>query len=136
MILILFSFEITLFITRFVTHFLRYSDVSGIQIGTLHIHHLVPGILLLLISGVSGIGFPTVHRVNKISAVLFGVGAALTLDEFALWLNLKDVYWSKQGRESIDVLVGFSALLIILALVSISRRLPQWKRALDPFRKD
>jgi hypothetical protein len=44
-------------------------------------------------------------------AILYGVGAALTLDEFALWLNLKDVYWSPEGRSSIDAVVLFGALL-------------------------
>jgi hypothetical protein len=54
--------------------------------------------------------------------VLFGVGTGLALDEFALWLDLKDVYWSDQGRKSIDavivaatitgmVLVGYTAWL-------------------------
>lgn len=42
---------------------------------------------------------------------LYGVGAALTLDEFALWLNLQDVYWERQGRESIDAVLLFGALL-------------------------
>jgi hypothetical protein len=46
-------------------------------------------------------------------SILYGVGAALTLDEFALWLNLKDVYWSSQGRSSIDAVILFGALLAI-----------------------
>lgn len=44
---------------------------------------------------------------------LYGVGAALTLDEFALWLNLEDVYWQRQGRASIDAVLLFGALLAI-----------------------
>jgi hypothetical protein len=44
-------------------------------------------------------------------SILYGVGAALTLDEFALWLNLQDVYWSPQGRSSIDAVILFGALL-------------------------
>ena len=44
-------------------------------------------------------------------AILYGVGAALTLDEFALWLNLRDVYWSAEGRSSIDAIILFGALL-------------------------
>jgi len=46
-------------------------------------------------------------------ATLYGVGAALTLDEFALWLNLRDVYWERQGRASIDAVVLFGALLLM-----------------------
>ena len=44
---------------------------------------------------------------------LYGAGAALTLDEFALWLNLEDVYWARQGRASIDAIILFGALLLI-----------------------
>jgi hypothetical protein len=44
-------------------------------------------------------------------SILYGVGAALTLDEFALWLNLRDVYWSAEGRSSIDAIILFGALL-------------------------
>jgi len=48
---------------------------------------------------------------SRLMSILYGVGGALTLDEFALWLNLKDVYWSPQGRTSIDAIVLFGALL-------------------------
>ncbi len=44
----------------------------------------------------------------ELTAILFGIGAALTLDEFALWLHLEDVYWSEQGRQSIDAVIVFS----------------------------
>ena len=54
------------------------------------------GIILVLISGYIGIAFWPVHRLRALMAVLFGIGAALTIDEFALWLYLKDVYWEKQ----------------------------------------
>ena len=81
--------------------------------GTTHIHHLVWGILLLLIVGyvwLSEIGVGS-GWVASMTAIAFGVGAALTLDEYALWLNLQDVYWSQQGRESIDAVVIFAGLL-------------------------
>jgi hypothetical protein len=45
--------------------------------------------------------------------MLFGVAAALTLDEFALWLNLRDVYWEREGRESFEALALFGGLLAI-----------------------
>jgi len=48
---------------------------------------------------------------SRLMSILYGIGAALTLDEFALWLNLKDVYWSPEGRASIDAIVLFGALL-------------------------
>ena len=50
-------------------------------------------------------------QTGRIMALLYGVGAALTLDEFALWLNLKDVYWDHEGRRSIDAVVLFGALV-------------------------
>src|SRR6266852_5216533 len=51
--------------------------------------------------------------IASLTAILFGVGAALTLDEFALWLNLQDVYWERQGRVSVDVVLIFAGLLSV-----------------------
>jgi hypothetical protein len=85
-----------------------------------HIHHLVWGILLLLGTGYAelaeaGIGdTPGAILMSRLIALSYGAGAALTLDEFALWLNLDAAaYWSKEGRESIDAVVVFGALLAI-----------------------
>lgn len=93
---------------------------GNVEVGGTHIHHLVWGILLLLVSGWIGVTVAPDSPWHEILAVLFGIGAGLTLDEFALWLNLRDVYWEKEGRRSIDavivaailtgfVLVGFTA---------------------------
>src|SRR5881392_663183 len=68
----------------------------------LHIHHLVWGISLLLISGFLAFATDLDSPWWQITSVAFGIGAGLTLDEFALWLRLADVYWSEQGRASID----------------------------------
>jgi hypothetical protein len=84
-----------------------------------HIHHLVPGILLLLAVGYGWLcEFGTGSDASSIFAsglmsLLYGVGAALTLDEFALWLNLEDVYFVRAGRSSIDAVVLFGSLLAI-----------------------
>ncbi|HEY1807641.1 MAG TPA: hypothetical protein VGG42_03715 [Acidobacteriaceae bacterium] len=85
-----------------------------------HIHHLVWGILLLLAVGYAetaelGTGSsPASIFASRLIAVAYGAGAALTLDEFALWLNLSaDAYWTRQGRESIDAVILFGALLAI-----------------------
>jgi hypothetical protein len=84
-----------------------------------HIHHLVPGILILLAVGYGWLcEFGTGSDVSSIFAsglmsLLYGVGAALTLDEFALWLNLEDVYFVRAGRSSIDAVVLFGSLLAI-----------------------
>lgn len=81
--------------------------------GGLHIHHLVWGILLLLVVGLVWLQELAVGSswVASLTAIAFGVAAALTLDEFALWLNLSDVYWARQGRESLEALAFFSGLL-------------------------
>lgn len=82
-----------------------------------HIHHLVWGILILLLVGYALLAeidsgtTPTAIFWSRLLSILYGVGAALTLDEFALWLNLANVYWSPQGRESIDAVLLFGAAL-------------------------
>jgi hypothetical protein len=84
-----------------------------------HVHHLVFGILILL-----GVGYGWLCEVgngsdassifaSSLMSLLYGLGAALTLDEFALWLNLKDVYFVREGRSSIDAVILFGALLAI-----------------------
>jgi len=85
-----------------------------------HVHHLVWGILLLLAVGFCWlIEVGTGDRASSLFAsrlmsLLYGVGAALTLDEFALWLNLQDtVYWTREGRASLDAVLLFGAALLI-----------------------
>ncbi|HEY7932946.1 MAG TPA: hypothetical protein VID48_03895, partial [Solirubrobacteraceae bacterium] len=56
------------------------------------------------------------RRASRLTSCVYGSGAALALDEFALWLNLKDDYWTKQGRASIDAIALFGALLTISVL--------------------
>ncbi|HSE84083.1 MAG TPA: hypothetical protein VLB01_06015 [Thermodesulfobacteriota bacterium] len=115
------GFFVTFAIVRLITHAIRagIGSLHNISAGNLHIHHLVWGILLLLLVGYLwlvqvGTGMESASRwMSRITSLLYGVGAALTLDEFALWLNLKDVYWTAEGRESIDAVVLFGALLSI-----------------------
>jgi hypothetical protein len=61
-------------------------------------------------------------------AVLFGIGAGLTLDEFALWLRLDDVYWSKEGRASLDAVIVAALLggLVVLGLSPVDSSGPGW----------
>ncbi|HLI84586.1 MAG TPA: hypothetical protein VKV17_11745 [Bryobacteraceae bacterium] len=115
------AFFLSFAIVRLLTHSIRAGrgPFHNIQAGGLHIHHLVWGILLLLIVGygwLSQIGSDIrgrSHWPGRIMSLLYGVGAALTLDEFALWLNLQDVYWQRQGRESVDAVLLFGTLLVI-----------------------
>ncbi|HEV2140409.1 MAG TPA: hypothetical protein VGT01_04390 [Candidatus Dormibacteraeota bacterium] len=83
--------------------------------GGLHIHHLVWGILILLLVGYVWLIEEGVRSTwaASVTALAYGVGAALTLDEFALWLNLQDVYWERAGRISVDVVLVFASLLSV-----------------------
>ena len=133
--LILLSFLITFLVIRAITYRIhnRQSQTSQSQtsqnlsskspnrhkfgfhdvvIGGTHIHHLVWGILLLLGVGYSAIAFHPMPSPEGL-AMLFGIGAALTLDEFALWLQLKDVYWSRDGRWSVDAVIVVAALVAL-----------------------
>ena len=84
-----------------------------------HIHHLVFGILILLFVGYGwlcelGNGSDSSSILaSSVMSLLYGMGAALTLDEFALWLNLKDVYFVREGRSSFDAIILFGSLLAI-----------------------
>jgi hypothetical protein len=102
--LLLTAFLVTFVFIRTSARLIRNPKVTwwpgNVQAGDLHIHHLVWGICLVLIAGF----------------LAFGVGAGLTIDEFALWLYLRDVYWSQQGRLSVDaaIVATVFALLVVL----------------------
>jgi hypothetical protein len=97
--------------------------------GGTHIHHLVWGILLLLVMGYLGIATSIPSPWFELTAILFGVGMGLTMDEFALWLNLQDVYWSEKGRQSVDAAVITVALLVI-ALLGLQFWIDVWDAVL------
>jgi hypothetical protein len=107
------SFLLTFGFIRTSAHMIR-AQVSwwpgNVKVGGTHVHHLVWGILLVLICGYVGVAIHPGDPWRDIVAVLFWVGTGLTLDEFALWLNLKDVYWSKEGRASIDAVMIAAAI--------------------------
>jgi hypothetical protein len=115
------GFLIAFAAVRAVTHLIRagVGPFHNVSSGSLHIHHLVWGIALLLVVGYlwliqAGTGETKIPGwFSRATAVAYGVGAALTLDEFALWLNLQDVYWARQGRESIDAVIIFVAFLSV-----------------------
>lgn len=121
----LFLASISFFITFLAVRLLVVAVVhhigpfNWVTMGGRHIHHLVWGILILLVVGYGYLlelgsgGTPGSIFVSALMSILFGAGAALTLDEFALWLNLQNDYWNKQGRESIDAIILFGALLAI-----------------------
>ena len=104
------------------THMIR-AEVSwwpgNVSVGRTHVHHLVWGIFALLIFGYIGVVAAPDSPWHEIVAILFAIGAGLTLDEFALWLELKDVYWEKEGRKSIDAMI-IAGCLAGMALVGFS----------------
>ncbi len=121
----LFLASVGFYLTFVVVRTLTYSIHAGrgpfhdLSMGGRHIHHMVWGISLLLLVGYGwlvqigtgeGQGATWIAR---FMALLYGAGAALTLDEFALWLNLRDVYWQREGRESIGAVILFGTLLSI-----------------------
>lgn len=116
-VIILVAFLLTFLAMRAITHTIRSGRarwlVRNVSAGGTHIHHLVWGILLLLVSGYLGFAFNAAAAREPLAA-LFGVGAALTLDQLALWLHLEDVYWSAKGRRSIDAVIATSAILALV----------------------
>jgi hypothetical protein len=115
------SFFLTFAAVRAITHAIRAErgPFKNITPGGKHIHHMTFGITGLLSVGylwLLEIGTNEQRLASRVTSLVFGSGAALTLDEFALWLNLEDDYWTKQGRESIDAVVLFGSLLTLSAL--------------------
>lgn len=106
-------------LARTITHAIlhKVGPFRNLSIGGRHLHHMVFGIggllgvgyLWLVLLGVS----PKGQKMSKATALGYGVASAMTLDEFALWLNLQDVYWAKQGRQSVDAVALFGGLLSI-----------------------
>ncbi|MEA2636978.1 MAG: hypothetical protein QOE18_35 [Chloroflexota bacterium] len=115
------SFFTTFAAARVVTHAIRAGrgPFHNLSAGGRHLHHLVFGIAGLLGSGYLWMIVDehptgdTDDAIAKFNSVLYGGASALTLDEFALWLDLQDVYWTRQGRQSIDAVLLFGGLLSI-----------------------
>jgi hypothetical protein len=89
---------------------------GGVESGGVHIHHLVWGICLMMFCGFLAFAAPLEAPWWHFVAIGFGVGAGLTMDEFALWVRLEDVYWAQEGRASFDAVViaaAFAALVVL-----------------------
>jgi len=107
------AFIATFVLLRLLTWGIRYHLLPVKNVVTssgLHIHHFVWGIVILLIVGFLGITIWS-ERLHPWLATIFGIGAALVIDEYALWLNLQDVYWLPAGRSSIDIAILIAAVL-------------------------
>jgi hypothetical protein len=118
--LVLTAFLVTFLFIRTSARLIRDPRVTwwpgNVESGDLHIHHLVWGICLVLIAGFLGFAADLNSPWWHISAIAFGIGAGLTIDEFALWLYLRDVYWSEQGRLSVDAVVIATVFAVLVVL--------------------
>jgi len=123
LLLCLLAFMVTFLVTRTIVRLIRAGrgPFRNVSAGGLHVHHVVPGTILLITGGLLAIGAAPHAPWRDIAGVVFGMGAALVLDEFALILHLEDVYWLQAGRASVTavlltagimgcVLLGFSPL--------------------------
>nr|WP_152972656.1 hypothetical protein [Gordonia sp. NB41Y] len=115
------AFALTFLFIRFSTRMIR-AEVrwwpGNITTGTVHIHHVVFGLIAMLVSGFGFIAVASYHTpvLNCVFASGFGIGSALVLDEFALVLHLRDVYWSAEGRTSIDAIFVAFAITVMFVL--------------------
>jgi hypothetical protein len=122
------AFILTFFVTRTIVRYIRAQAGSdaprkwwqprNIGHGGVHIHHVVIGVILVMLSGVTMVTLAVNGGVPEftVAATFFGIGAALVLDEFALILHLQDVYWSEDGRTSVDAVFAAIAIAGLLVL--------------------
>ena len=118
------GFVFSFALVRISTHGIRggWWPLGDLRLGGRHIHHFVPGILLAFSSGAAGLA-TTSLRLEEALALPFGAGIGLTFDEAALLLDLRDVYWTRQGVLSVQLSLGIAAVLggTIIALRMLRR---------------
>ncbi|WP_103529635.1 hypothetical protein, partial [Streptomyces sp. SM12] len=119
LLIALVAFLVTFAVTRLITRMIRagrgpFGDVS--TGGGVHLHHAVPGVVLMVAGGFGAIASTQYGVLATIAGAVFGVGAGLVLDEFALILYLNDVYWTEQGRKSVElVMITGAVVTLVLA---------------------
>jgi hypothetical protein len=137
------AFILTFFVTRTFVRFIRYRATTGrparwwhprnVHVGGVHIHHVTFGVVLVLVSGLTLVtmSIDGSDLELTLAATFFGIGAALVLDEYALILHLSDVYWSEDGRTSVDAVFAAVAVagLLIMGLHPLMFFLPVWHGA-------
>lgn len=136
----LIAFILTFFVTRTFVRFIRHRLAAGrpakwwqprnVHIGGVHIHHVTFGVVLVMISGLTLVTLSDTGQEleNTVAAIIFGIGAALVLDEYALILHLSDVYWEEDGRTSVDAVFAAVAVagLLIMGLHPLMLFVPLW----------
>lgn len=137
------AFILTFFVTRSFVRFIRHRADAGrpirwwhprnVHVGGVHIHHVTFGVVLVLLSGLTlvTLSLDGTEPEFTVAATFFGIGAALVLDEYALILHLSDVYWSEDGRTSVDAVFAAVAVagLLIMGLHPLMFFLPAWHGA-------
>lgn len=135
------AFILTFFVTRTFVRVIRHRAAAGrptrwwqprnVHIGGVHIHHVTFGVVLVMLSGLTLVTLAVNGEEPEftLSATLFGIGAALVLDEYALILHLSDVYWEEDGRTSVDAVFAAVAVagLLIMGLHPLMFFLPIWE---------
>jgi hypothetical protein len=141
LLLCLIAFIVTFAITRSCVRYIRYCSAvarpprwwepRNVHIGSKHIHHVVVGVVLVMASGVTLVALSITGNNLEVTgaAILFGIGAALVLDEYALILHLSDVYWEEDGRSSVDAVFAAVAVggLLVLGLHPLMFFLALWQ---------
>jgi hypothetical protein len=134
------AFILTFFVTRTFVRLIRHRARTGrptrwwhprnVHVGGVHIHHVTFGVVLVLLSGLTLVTLSIDGQELEfaLAATLFGIGAALVLDEYALILHLSDVYWEEDGRASVDAVFAAVAVagLLIMGLHPLMFFLPIW----------
>jgi len=137
------AFIVTFFVTRTFARVIRSRAAMGrppkwweprnIHVGSKHIHHVVIGVVLVMLSGVTLVTMSVDRNEFEFTtaAVFFGIGAALVLDEYALILHLSDVYWEEDGRTSVDAVFAAAAVggLLVLGFHPLMFFVPLWHDA-------
>ncbi|WP_299530873.1 hypothetical protein [uncultured Streptomyces sp.] len=116
LLLALAAFVLTFAVTRTITRMIRAGKgpFRNITPGGVHIHHVVPGVVLSVVGGFGAVASGKHGATACVLAVVFGIGAGLVLDEFALIVHLDDVYWTEEGRRSVEVVVLTASLLLLV----------------------
>lgn len=112
------AFIVTLIATRIIVRMIRAGrgPFGNVSSGDVHIHHVIPGIVLLSIGGLIGLASSRVGPLSLVGGLLFGMGGALVLDEFPLILHLEDVYWKNEGKLSVEA-TTLAVTVLVLALI-------------------
>jgi hypothetical protein len=121
------AFTVTFTGLRALTHWIHAGHGpagGGIKLGSRHFHHYNIGIALLSTVGAVGLRGSERQRRHPAAAIAFGSANAMIVDELALLLDLEDVYWKAEGRESVDVAIG-----LIAAGATVLAGMPLWPHA-------